>query len=370
MGKARLAGQTPHSGRNPLKDRMKRRSKKAGLPPGSLVLIGDEPDENFRITALDYDGDSCTEKRNPDLETCLVMKGTDAVTWIHVEGLRVDIVKRLSEAFDLHPLVQEDILNTDQRPKVEDYGEYIYLVLKMFGPGGNGPETLAEQVSIVLGPRYVLSFCERQTTAFDPLRERIKAGSGRIRKLGPDYLAYSLMDAVVDGYFGVLESTGEVVDTLEEKLVTTPGPEILRSVYKEKRNLIFLRRSVWPLREVVSALARSESPLVQEGTKIYLRDVYDHTIQVIDIIETFRDMTSGMLDMYLSSVSNRMNEIMKVLTIMSTLFIPLTFIVGLYGMNFEFMPELKWRFGYPFALGIMIFTVGGMLLFFRRKRWI
>ena len=349
---------------------MKRRSKKAGLPPGSLVLIGDEPGEQARVTALDFDGDFCTEKRNPDLETCLAMKGTEAITWIHVEGLRVDIVKRLSEAFDLHPLVQEDILNTDQRPKIEDYGEYIYLVLKMFGPGGKGTETSAEQVSIVLGSRFVLSFCERQTSAFDPLRERIKAGTGRIRRLGTDYLAYSLLDAVVDGYFLILEHTGESVEDLEEKLVMNPGPEILRSVYKEKRDLIFLRRSVWPLREVVSALARSESQLVQEGTKIYLRDVYDHTIQVIDIIETFRDMTSGMLDMYLSSVSNRMNEIMKVLTIMSTLFIPLTFIVGLYGMNFQFMPELKWRLGYPFALGIMALTAGGLLLFFRRKKWI
>lgn len=349
---------------------MKRRSKKAGLPPGSLVLIGDESDEKMRITALDYDEGSCTEKKNPDLETCLAMKGTVAVTWIHVEGLRVDVVKRLSEAFDLHPLVQEDILNTDQRPKVEDYGAYLYLVLKMFGPPGTETEVSAEQVSIVVGDRYVLSFCERQTTAFDSLRERIKAGTGRMRKLGPDYLAYSIMDAVVDGYFAVLEGTGESVGNLEEKLIQAPGPEILRSVYKEKRDLIFLRRSVWPLREVVSALARSESPLVQEGTKVYIRDVYDHTIQVIDIIETFRDMTSGMLDMYLSSVSNRMNEIMKVLTIMSTLFIPLTFIVGLYGMNFSYMPELKWRYGYPFALGIMILVISVMILYFRRNKWI
>ena len=349
---------------------MKKRSKKSGLPPGSLILIGEPPSGHVRVTALDYDETTCIEKRNPDFDTCLQMRATEAVTWIHVEGLQVEVVKRISEAFDLHPLVQEDILNTDQRPKMEDFGGYLFIVLKMFRPEGGGTEPSSEQVSILVGPRSVLSFCERETTAFDALRERIKAGAGRIRKLGPDYLAYSIMDTVVDGYFVVLEATGEAVETLEEKLVLDPQIDVLRAVYKQKHDLIFLRRSVWPLREVVSALARTESHLVQEPTKVYFRDIYDHTIQVIDIVETFRDMTSGMLDMYLSSVSNRMNEIMKVLTIMSSLFIPLTFIVGLYGMNFQFMPELKWRFGYPFALGIMIFTVGGMLLFFRRKRWI
>ncbi len=367
-----------------VKHRMKKRSKKTGLPPGSLVLIGDQRHEPVKIIGLDYDESSCREKRDLSIEGCVALKETPAVTWIHVEGLDVDVVKRLGEGFGLHPLTQEDLLNTDQRPKFEDFGDYLFVVLKMFLPpersgartGRQNGETISEQVSLVVGPNWVLSFVENERPAFDGVRERLKLGTGKTRKMGADYLAYSLIDTVVDNYFVTLENTGEVVETLEEELVLNPGPEVLREVYKLKHALIFLRKSVWPLREVVSALARTESVLVQEATKLYLRDVYDHTIQVIDIIETFRDMASGMLDMYLSSLSNRMNEVMKVLTIIATIFIPLTFIAGLYGMNFSpdaspwNMPELRWRFGYPAALLVMALTAAGLLYFFRRKRWI
>ena len=363
---------------------MKKRSKKTGLPPGSLVLIGDQRHEPVKIIGLDYDESSCREKRDLSIEGCVALKETPAVTWIHVEGLDVDVVKRLGEGFGLHPLTQEDLLNTDQRPKFEDFGDYLFVVLKMFLPsertgaqtGSPAGETISEQVSLVVGTNWVLSFVERERPLFDGVRERLKAGTGRTRKMGADYLAYSLIDMVVDNYFLTLETTGEDVEALEEELVLNPGPEVLREVYKLKHALIFLRKSVWPLREVVSALTRTESPLIQDATKLYLRDVYDHTIQVIDIIETFRDMASGMLDMYLSSLSNRMNEIMKVLTIIATIFIPLTFIAGLYGMNFSpdaspwNMPELRWRFGYPAALLVMALTAGGLLYFFRRKRWI
>jgi magnesium transporter len=363
---------------------MKNRSKKTGLPPGSLVLIGDQRHGPVNIVGLDYDESSCREKRGMSIEGCVALKETPAVTWIHVEGLDVDVVKRLGDGFGLHPLTQEDLLNTDQRPKFEDFGDYLFLVLKMFLPperntaptGGQNGDPHSEQMSLVVGPNWVLSFVERERPLFDGVRERLKAGSGRTRKMGADYLAYSLMDTVVDNYFSTLETTGEDVEALEEDLVHNPGPEVLREVYKLKRSLIFLRKSVWPLREVISAVTRTESPLIQDTTKLYLRDVHDHAIQVIDIIETFRDMTSGMLDMYLSSLSNRMNEIMKVLTIIATIFIPLTFIAGLYGMNFSpdaspwNMPELRWRFGYPAALLVMALTAAGLLYFFRRKRWI
>lgn len=359
-----------------MKHRMKKRSKKAGLPPGSLVLIGEQHHEPVQITGLDYDEASCREKRGLSVEGAVGLKDTPAVTWIHVEGLDVDVVKRLGEGFGLHPLTQEDLLNTDQRPKFEDYGAYLFVVLKMFLPNGQAGEAVSEQVSLVVGPNWVLSFVEKGLPLFDGVRERLRAGTGRTRKMGADYLAYSLIDTVVDNYFVTLETTGEAVESLEEQLVLNPGPEVLREVYKLKHALIFLRKSVWPLREVVSSLSRSESPLVQDATKLYLRDVYDHTIQVIDIIETFRDMASGMLDMYLSSLSNRMNEVMKVLTIIATIFIPLTFIAGLYGMNFNTeaspwnMPELRWRYGYLAALVVMAATALGMLLFFRRKKWL
>lgn len=361
-----------------MKHRMKKRSKKAGLPPGSLVLIGDQRHEPVKIVGLDYDESSCREKRGLSIEGCVALKDTPAVTWIHVEGLDVDVVRRMGEGFGLHPLTQEDLLNTDQRPKLEDYGAYLFVVLKMFMPGANGNvgETVSEQVSLVVGPNWVLSFVERERPVFDAVRERLKAGTGRTRKMGADYLAYSLLDTIVDNYFVTLEATGEAVESLEERLVLNPGPEVLKEVYALKHALIYLRKSVWPLREVVSALSRSESPLIQEATKLYLRDVYDHTIQVIDIIETFRDMASGMLDMYLSSLSNRMNEVMKVLTIIATIFIPLTFIAGLYGMNFNTevspvnMPELNQPWGYPVVLLLMLAVAAAMLYFFKRKRWL
>jgi magnesium transporter len=367
-----------------MKHHMKKRSKKAGLPPGSLVLIGDQRPEPVKIIGLDYDESACREKRDLSVEACVALKDTPQVTWIHVEGLDVDVVKRLGEAFGLHPLTQEDLLNTDQRPKFEDFGDYVFIVLKMFLPperagaqtGRQCGEAISEQVSLVMGPNWIISFVENERPAFDSVRDRLKAGTGRTRKMGVDYLAYSLLDTVVDNYFVTLEATGEDVETLEEELVLTPVPEVLRKVYKLKHDLIFLRKSVWPLREVISALSRSESPLIQDATRVYFRDIYDHTIQVIDIIETFRDMTSGMLDMYLSSLSNRMNEVMKVLTITSTLFIPLTFLAGLYGMNFNTdasmwnMPELNSPYGYPSILLLMVVIALGMLYFFKRKKWI
>lgn len=350
---------------------MKKRSKKAGLPPGTLVHIGERKSEKTKIAILDYDELHVQEKEAKTADECLPFKDEPTVTWINVDGLhQVEVLEKLGEGFGLHPLVLEDILNTDQRPKMEDYGDYMYIVLKMLSWNEKSDETEAEQISIILGETFVITFQEKEGDVFDPIRQRIKDNKGRIRKMGTDYLAYTLLDSIVDNYFIILEKLGEKIEFLEEELVTNPTPKTLQTLHHLKREMIFLRKSVWPLREVISGLERGESPLIKEATRIYLRDVYDHTIQVIDTVETFRDMLSGMLDIYLSSISNRMNAVMKVLTIIATIFMPLTFIAGIYGMNFQYMPELGWRWGYPMVLLIMLATGVFMLIAFRRKKWL
>jgi magnesium transporter len=345
--------------------------EKVGLPPGTLLHIGEKKTEKIKITVIDYDSKNFQEKEVHKIEECFPFKDKPTVTWINIDGLQeVGVVEKIGTHFGVHPLILEDILHTGQRPKAEDLGDYLFIVLKMIYHDENEDEIMGEQVSLILGQNYVISFQEREGDIFNPIRERIRNGKGRIRKGGADYLAHALIDAIVDHYFVILEKLGEKIEFLEEELVTNPTPETLQVIHTLKRNLIFLRKSVWPLREVISGLERGESPLITEPTGIYLRDVYDHTIQVIDTIETFRDMVSGMLDIYLSSVSNRMNEVMKVLTIIATIFIPLTFIAGIYGMNFKFMPELEWHWGYPMLLIIMLLLVGFMLMYFRRKKWL
>jgi magnesium transporter len=350
----------------------KKRSKKAGLPPGTLMHIGEKKAEELKITVIDYDEAHFQEKEIKSIEECFLFKDIPSVTWINIEGLhQVEVLEKLGECYGFHPLVLEDILNTDQRPKLEDYGDYIYIVLKMLSHNDKSNEIMTEQVSILLGPNFVLSFQEGgEGDVFDPLRDRIKNGKGRIRKMGADYLAYALLDAVVDNYFIIMEKLGEDIELLEDKLVAHPIPETLQIIHHLKREMIFLRKAIWPLRELISGLERGESSLFKESTRIYLRDVYDHTIQVIDTIETFRDMVSGMLDIYLSSVSNRMNAVMKVLTIIATIFMPITFIAGIYGMNFRYMPELESKWGYPFVLFIMVGIGVCMLIYFRKKRWL
>ena len=350
---------------------IKKRSKKAGLPPGTLVHIGEQKAEKTRITIIDYDDAHFQEEETKTVEECFPFKDKPTVTWINVDGIhQVEVLEQLGDCFGLHPLVLEDILNTDQRPKVEDFSDYLFVVLKTFSYNDQSDELEPEQVSLILGPTFVISFQEREADVFNPIRERIKSNKGRIRRMGADYLAYTLLDSIVDNYFIVLEQVGEEVEFLEEELVTNPTPETLQTIHSLKRDMIFLRKSVWPLREIIGGLERGESSLIRESTEIYLRDVYDHTIQVIDTIETFRDMISGMLDIYLSSVSNRMNEVMKVLTIIATIFIPLTLIAGLYGMNFQYMPELEWRWGYPMVWLVMLAIGALMLVYFRRKKWL
>ena len=311
------------------------------------------------------------ELHAPTFNQDMVFVNTPGVSWLDIDGVHQnETLESVGTQINLHPLVIEDIHNTYQRPKVEDYDDYLYIVLKMISWGEDSKEIQAEQVSLILGPNYVLSFKEDPGDIFDPIRQRLREGKGRIRKLGADYLAYSLLDQVVDNYFHVLENLGEQIEDLEEELVTNPDASTMQTIHHLKRELIFLRKSVWPLREAISSLERGESDLFQPETLVYLRDVYDHTIQVIDTIETFRDMVSGMLDMYLSGISNRMNEVMKVLTIIATIFIPLTFIAGIYGMNFVNMPELQWPWGYFMVWGVMIAIVIVMVIYFKRKGWL
>ncbi len=349
----------------------KKRSSKAGLPPGTLVYVGEKEVESVRITSIDYDEQSFQEKEVANIEECLKLKDTATVSWINIDGLHdIELLENLGKGFDLHSLVLEDILSTGQRPKFEDHEKHIFIVLKMLSFGQENQSIEAEQVSLILGPNYVISFQERIGDVFEQVRERIRNAKGRIRKMGPDYLAYALLDAIVDNYFVILERFGEKIESMEEEVIGNPTERTVQQIHSLKREMIFLRKSIWPLRELIGGLQKSESSLIHDTTDIYLRDVYDHTIQIIDTIESFRDMVSGMLDIYLSSLSNKMNAVMKVLTIIATLFIPLTFVAGIYGMNFKYMPELEWRWSYPIVWLVMISIAVIMLSYFRRKKWL
>jgi magnesium transporter len=350
---------------------IKKRSRKSGLPPGTLVHIGEKKTEAPKITLIDYDESHFQEREIKKIEECFLFREKPTITWINVDGLhQVEVIEKLGECYGLHPLVLEDILNTDQRPKTEDHEEYLYIVLKAIELSSKNDGIEMEQISFIVGPNFVFSFQEREGDTFNPIRERIRNGIGRIRKMGADFLAYALVDSIVDNYFIILEKLGEKIEFLEEKLISTPTPDTLQTIHHLKREMIFLRKAVWPLREVVNVLERGETSLVKESTRVYLRDVYDHTIQVIDTIETYRDMVSGMLDIYLSSVSNRLNSVMKVLTIIATIFMPLTFLAGIYGMNFKFMPELEWRWGYPLVWLVMAGIGISMLIYFRKQKWL
>jgi magnesium transporter len=347
------------------------RADKVGLSPGTLVHAGEGKTEPTRISLVVYDEAGCEERELSRIEEAFPLKGGPAVTWIDIDGLSsIPTIEALGGHFGFHPLVLEDVVTTGQRPKMEDHEGYLYLVLRMVRSGSSAGGIDDEQLSLFLGPGWVISIQEREGDVFDPVRERIRGGKGRIRKMGAGYLAYALVDAVVDHYFVVLERLGDRVDTLAERLVTEPGPESLRELQTLRHELLFLRKWVWPLRDVVSRLERCESSFFNEATRVYLRDVYDHAIQVLDTVETYRDMVSGMLEIYLSSLSNRLNEIMKVLTIITTIFIPLSFVAGLYGMNFRYMPEIAWRYGYFAILGLMAVMAGWMILYFKRKHWL
>jgi magnesium transporter len=311
------------------------------------------------------------EKEVKEIDDAFLFKDDKRITWINIEGLqKISIIEKIGNHFNLHPLVLEDIANTGQRPKMEDYTDYLFVVLNMLQYSEEDKEIKREQVSLILGSNWVISFQETEGDVFDTIRERLRSDKGRIRKMGADYLVYVLMDTIVDNYFAVLEKIGEKIEEIEDEIVTNPSPVTLQTIHDLKRQMIMLRKSIWPLREVINRLERWESKLINESTDIFLRDLYDHTIQVVDAVETFRDMLSGMMDIYMSSVSNRMNEVMKVLTIIATIFLPLTLVAGIYGMNFRIMPELQWEMGYPFALLIMLAVGIIMLIYFKRKNWL
>jgi magnesium transporter len=332
--------------------------------------VGEERSEKVKLSVISYDEVNFQEQEVDAVEKAAAFRKKGSVMWLNVDGVhKPEIIEQVGRSFGVHPLVLEDIADTGQRPKMEDFDDYIFITLKMFRFGKKENEIKTEQISLVLGNGFVVSFQEAEGDVFDPIRERLRNNKGRIRKAGADYLVYALMDAVVDNYFLIMEKLGETIEEIEDKLVINPTSETVQKIHDLKRQLIFLRKSVWPLREVISRLERSESPLILKSTFVYLRDVYDHTIQVMDSVDTFRDTLSGMLDIYLSSVSNRMNEVMKVLTVIATIFIPLTFIAGIYGMNFKDMPELGQIWGYPATLLLMLAIALVMVIFFRRKKW-
>jgi magnesium transporter len=342
---------------------------KAGLPPGSLVYIGEAPQAgkpSMRLIA--YGPDGVVENNQPTEEQIRNARASHPVVWVNVDGVGdPDTIREMGDLFGLHPLVQEDIMHTRQRPKLDSYDGFLYIVVRMVTARPEGVDS--EQVSLVLGPGFLLTFQETAGDVFDPVRTRIRNGKGLLRGQGTDYLTYALLDCLVDQYFVVLEQYSDAADDMEDTLVSDPDPGLLHRLHRLKQELMQLRKSVWPLRDVIGTLERGDLPLISKGIRFYMRDLYDHTVRVIETVESLRDVISGMLDVYLSSVSNRMNEVMKVLTVISTIFIPITFLASIYGMNFSHMPELQTEYGYYGLLGVMGVIAITMAFYFRRKRW-
>lgn len=349
----------------------------AGLAPGTMVYLGRQKQETVTIDTIEYSATSLRERRAVPVEDCRraddAHEGDEAagVLWVSVNGIHdIGLIEALGSSFGLHQLTLEDLVNTFQRPKFEEFPDYLYLAMKMMTFDESNDRVEIEHVGLIVGSDYVISFLEDEGDVFDEVRERIRAANGRLRTARSDYLAYSLMDAVVDHYFLALEQIGDRIEDVDDRILIDPRPEDIHEVHRLKRAILSLRKAVWPLREEIAALEKCGTALIHGETKVFFRDLYDHTIQVIEMVETFRDILGGVHDTYLSSVSNRMNEIMKVLTIIATLFIPLTFIVGVYGMNFDHMPELEWRWGYYIVWGIMIAVSAGLLTYFKRKGWL
>ncbi len=348
---------------------MREQQNKTGAPPGTVVYLGEDQTQKVDITLIAYNENEFVETTFSSWEECMNQLNPNMIKWINVNGIHdAALVEQIGKQYNIHPLTLEDIVNTSQRPKFEDYDNYVVSIMKMIT---YDTELHSEQLSIILMDGMVISFQEVDGgDAFDLIRSRIRLGKGRIRKMGADYLAYALIDSVVDCYFNVLEKIGDAIELLEEKLITEPTKDTMQQLHFMKREMIFVRKAVWPMRELISNIERSETALIKPSTDIYLRDVHDHTVRVIDTVETYRDLLSGMMDIYLSSVSNKMNEIMKVLTIITTIFVPVTFIVGVYGMNFDNMPELKTQSGYYVVWVVMITIILSLLFYFKRKKWL
>jgi magnesium transporter len=340
-----------------------------GAAPGTLIIEEDAAPP--KIVLIDYNETIATRIQLLTPEACTPYLDTESVSWVDVQGLGSEnILQRLGKVFKLHPLVLEDVVNVPQRPKVEDYDDQLVIIAQMVMPKPDGEGFWIEQVSFVLGKHYLLTVQEEPLRdCFKPVRDRIRSNKGSVRKTGPDYLAYALLDAIIDGFFPVLEDYGERIEELEDEVLRNPTRQTLEKIYEVRRELLALRRSIWPQRNALNTLIRGESDLISPSVQIYLRDCYDHTIQVMDMVETYRELASGLMDVYLSSVSNKMNEVMKLLTVISTIFIPLTFIAGVYGMNFQYMPELQWKWGYFVCWGVMVAIAMGLCIFFWRRGW-
>ncbi|MDX1420930.1 MAG: magnesium/cobalt transporter CorA [Rubricoccaceae bacterium] len=360
---------------------VERRSHLAGLPPGTLAAPASEaPVRPARLHTIHYDADTLTERDDLPVGEARAWADRPGVTWINLDNVRdVEAVGRIGDAFGLHPLVQEDITHPTQRPKLDVHGDQLYIVLKMVEPaeedpaetyGAGEPGHELEQVSFVLGPGYVLSFQEDPTDVFEAVRDRLRTHSGKIREVGADYLLYALLDVLVDHYFITLERIGDATEVFEDLVFARPGPEVQEAISALRREIVVLRRAIWPLREVLTGLLRDDTPGVTDRTRVYLKDVYDHLIQAVEILESLRDVLGGLADLYLSALSHRMNEVMKVLTVVGAIFLPLSFLTGLYGMNFAYIPELGYRYGYFVLLGVMTLLTVGSLLYFKRQDWL
>ncbi len=349
----------------------KKGEESKGLAPGAVVFIGDNKVENIRIRVIDFDKSNFNETQLDDISKGVEFKESSTVTWINIDGLHdLEQMEKLGQIFELHPLLLEDILNTGQRPKLEEFDNCLFLVLKMLRYDKEQELILSEQLSMVLSRTYLITFQEQPGDVFEPVRERIRKQKGRIRGTGIDYLAYALLDTVVDNYIAMIERFGDQIEDLEDELMTDPNPATMEKISDFRREMNFLRKSIRPFREAVIQLLKLDTDLIEEKTIPFLKDLLDLTTQATEAIDTYREMLSDQLNIYNSSISNRMNEIMKVLTIFAAIFIPLTFIAGIYGTNFDYLPELHFRYSYFIFWGVMIIVAVSLLIFFKRKKWI
>lgn len=345
------------------------KTQNIGAPPGTLFYNGKETTERIKITLIEYNEDDFFEDVYFDLSDCISHVKPNMVKWINVEGLHnPDLIEAIGKIYNIHPLTMEDIVHLDQRPKFEEYDDYVVAIMRMIQ---YTTEVESEQLSIILLENTVISFQEPQGgDAFDIIRNRLRSSKGRVRKLGADYLAYALMDAVVDLYFTTIEKIGDKVEQIEEDILNNSDKKSILELYHLKREMIYLRKQVWPLRDLINNMIRSETILINPSSDVFLRDLSDHVARIIDTVETYRDLLSGIMDIYLSTNANRMNEVMKVLTIMSSIFIPVTFIAGVYGMNFDNMPELRTQNGYFITCGVMLAIIIGLMIYFKRRKWL
>ncbi len=350
---------------------LKKREASKGLAPGSLVFIGNKKVENVRIRVIDYDKDTLNEDELKDISQSAKFKNTDTVTWINVDGLHdLKLMKEIGKIFNIHPLLLEDILNTGQRPKIEEFDNYLFMVLKMLRYDKEKQMILAEQLSMVVGKTYLLTFQERPGDVFEPVRDRIRKQKGRIRITGIDYLSYALLDIVVDNYIHIIERLGEQIEDLEEEIISPPNNIVMEKINNFKREMNFLRKSIRPVKEAVIKLSKLDSELIDDNTIPFIKDLEDHIIQAVESIDTYGNMLSDQLNIYNTGVNNRINDIMRVLTIFAAIFIPLTFIAGIYGTNFEYLPELHFKYSYFIFWGVMITLSVSMVIFFKKKGWL